>query len=314
MKSVMMVAGLAAMLWAGAASAKGVVFLEGSFEEALATARKAKKNIMVDVYATWCGPCKKQKAEVFETDDGLALTQSLVTWRVDFDAPATRKLMERWNVLSLPTILFLRPDGTEIDRIEGYDDKKSFLAEAERRAGGLDPLPELEKRMKAAKTEKDRLPLLVQVSHRRLVRGDARGFSGLEAATIEDHDGKLGAAEDALFLMGRYLSRVQRDFDRGRHVWRELYHRFPEGKYAATAAWWYAGAVHELGHDELAFAIFERRARARPKDPLGLDLYLSFADSKKVGKKRALALFDELKSKLPKDDRVELEKTAAKLR
>ena len=309
-----LVLSLAGGAWAGPGKGKGVRFLDGSFEEALAAARAQGKNLLVDVYASWCPPCKKQTAEVFETDDGLALTSNLVAWHVDFDAPETRALMERWNILSLPTVLFLRPDGSEIDRIEGYDDKASFLAEAQRRARGLDPLPALEKKLAAAKSDDARLPLLVQVSHRRLVRGDPRGVAGLEAAAIEDPTGAHGAAEDALFFMGRYLSRVQRDFEEGRHVWRELYHRFPEGKYAATAAWWYAGAVHELGLDELAFALCEERARTRPGDPLGVDLFLSFAESKKVGKKRALALYDELKAGYPAEARADLEKTAAALR
>ena len=37
---------------------KGTVFEKGTLKELLAKAAKEKKYLFVDVYATWCGPCK----------------------------------------------------------------------------------------------------------------------------------------------------------------------------------------------------------------------------------------------------------------
>ena len=108
--------------------------------------------------------------------------------------------------------------------------------------------------------------------------------------------------------MGRYLSRVEGNHTRARHVWRELYHRFPKGKYATTAAWWYAGAVHELGHDALAFALFEKRARQFKGDASGIDLAISFVESKKASKEQAQRLFDAHGKHLAKKERDELRK------
>ena len=36
-----------------------------SFEEALQKAKQENKLIFVDLYTTWCGPCKKMAAETF---------------------------------------------------------------------------------------------------------------------------------------------------------------------------------------------------------------------------------------------------------
>ena len=301
---------LACALFALPASARGVRFFEGSFEEALAEAKAQKKNLVVEVYATWCGPCKQQNAEVFDTDDGLALTRNLVAWRIDYDAESSRPLIERWAILSLPTVLFLRPDGSEIDRIEGYDDKAAFLKLAEARAQGFDPLPELEKKLASLedkRTLRERLSVMVEVGHRSLVRGDVRrGLSLLDGAAVLDADGRLGVAEDALFLMGRYHSRVKRDFGTARNIWRELYTRFPEGKYATTAAWWYAGALHELQEDALAVDVLERRARGRAKDVEALDLLVSYAEAHGAGHAEAKERLERAKGKVPEPARQEL--------
>lgn len=44
---------------------KGILFFNGTFKEALLEAKKENKPIFLDVYATWCGPCKKNEKNNF---------------------------------------------------------------------------------------------------------------------------------------------------------------------------------------------------------------------------------------------------------
>ena len=269
--------GAVALLTLSTAAHAGVTFHDGALDKVLQRAAGEKKLVMVEVFASWCGPCRRQAAEVFDADDGVLLTKGLLAWRVDFDAPEQRVLMEKWNVLSLPTVLVLRPDGSEVDRVEGYESKDAFLVEARALAKGVDSLPALEARLARASDYAERMRLTVEVGHRKLVRGDAEGLRMLERAMVSPlahmapapgGEPQASAAEDALFLVGRYHARVRRDFAVARHVWRELYTRFPAGPYADTAAWWYAGALHETGDDVLALSFLEQRARTFDKSAL----------------------------------------------
>lgn len=45
--------------------AQGITFFEGTWEEALATAKEENKSIFVDTYTDWCAPCKKNEQVCF---------------------------------------------------------------------------------------------------------------------------------------------------------------------------------------------------------------------------------------------------------
>ena len=52
------------------------------------------------------------KAKVLAKTGAAALTEGLVAVRVDFDAPENRALVERYVVLSLPTVVVLTPEAS----------------------------------------------------------------------------------------------------------------------------------------------------------------------------------------------------------
>src|SRR5690606_5545305 len=44
---------------------KGIDFYNGNFDEAVTKAKKEGKNIFIDGYAVWCGPCKMMDKNTF---------------------------------------------------------------------------------------------------------------------------------------------------------------------------------------------------------------------------------------------------------
>jgi thioredoxin 1 len=75
----------------------------------------SKGLVLIDFFATWCGPCK-HIAPKFEE---LSKVYSNVTFlKVDVDE--SQELAEFFNIRAMPTFVFLR-NGTVVKTIEGAD-------------------------------------------------------------------------------------------------------------------------------------------------------------------------------------------------
>lgn len=77
-----------------------------------------KGAVVIDFYATWCGPCKR----IAPTFEKLAEAFSGITFlKVDVDESAD--LVNKYDVNAMPTFIFLK-DGVVIKRVEGADMKE----------------------------------------------------------------------------------------------------------------------------------------------------------------------------------------------
>lgn len=108
------------MFLAGQALAKGITFQNLSLKEALSKAKTENKYVFIDVYATWCGPCKYLAANIF-TDDalGMYMDQHYVSIQLDGEKGDGLSLMNEHQLDAFPTMLFLSPDGQLHKKIVG---------------------------------------------------------------------------------------------------------------------------------------------------------------------------------------------------
>ncbi len=84
---------------------------------------KSEKPILIDFWATWCGPCMRQGPVVEElAEEGYAVG------KVDVDQ--NMALAQQFRVVSIPTLILFK-DGTEVKRFVGLTSKDELKAALE---------------------------------------------------------------------------------------------------------------------------------------------------------------------------------------
>lgn len=79
---------------------------------------KSEKPILIDFWATWCGPCMRQGPIVEElAEEGYAVG------KVDVDQ--NMALAQQFRVVSIPTLILFK-DGAEVKRFVGLTSKEEL--------------------------------------------------------------------------------------------------------------------------------------------------------------------------------------------
>jgi len=87
--------------------------------------------VLVDYYADWCVSCKVMEKQVFGRGDVQASLAGVHLLRLDVtaDSPASRELLQRYQVPGPPSLIWIGPEGDErrARRITGEIDATGFL-------------------------------------------------------------------------------------------------------------------------------------------------------------------------------------------
>lgn len=103
-----------------AAVAEGIIFQDLTLQEGLDKAKKENKKVFIDVYATWCGPCKYLSSNVFVDENlGAFMNEHFVSLKIDGEKGDGLQLMRDFSLNSYPTMLFLNPEMDLLKKIVG---------------------------------------------------------------------------------------------------------------------------------------------------------------------------------------------------
>ena len=117
-------AALFAVVMAGSAFAGGHV---ETFAEAKALSTERGVPILVDFYATWCGPCKRFDKDLESIPELSAYLEDMVFLSLDAEKGEGLELAKVYSVVNYPTYLVCDATGATIDRWLGYEDSESFI-------------------------------------------------------------------------------------------------------------------------------------------------------------------------------------------
>lgn len=123
----------------GIATAQGIEFFHGTWEQALAEAKKQEKPIFVDAYTTWCGPCKMMSASVFtQADVGAFYNDNYICMKIDMEKPEGEKFQKTYPVSAYPTLMYIGNDGKLLKKVVGAKQVEDFIKEGKSALGKVE--------------------------------------------------------------------------------------------------------------------------------------------------------------------------------
>lgn len=104
-------------------------FEHGTWKEVLEKAKKENKNIFVDVYTVWCGPCKLMSKSTF-TNDTVAnfYNANFINYKIDAEKGEGIEIAHKYEVNCYPNLLIINPNGEIVHRGAGYKNIIEFIA------------------------------------------------------------------------------------------------------------------------------------------------------------------------------------------
>ena len=91
---------------------------EKNFEE---EGLKSEKSVLVDFWASWCGPCRMMAPVIDEIAEEMGETVKVCKINIDEE----KNLAVKYNVMSIPTFIVLK-NGKEVGRTIGVQDKSEI--------------------------------------------------------------------------------------------------------------------------------------------------------------------------------------------
>jgi tetratricopeptide (TPR) repeat protein len=250
---------------------------EGSYETALSRARASGRFVLLEISASWCGPCHDLDEQVWPREEvQRALQPAFVALRRDGEQGDGVDLAKRFHVVGFPTLLVIDPGpgdrghvsgankaeevpsrgeapgpapDVEIDRVMGFLPAREMVQTLLQLRGGKRGLAELEQRLKSA-PESEAASLKLEIATRHAWRGDARAVEELNAIVAGDSANEGKRAATALLTLGKYYYlRGAKDYVHAEATLRELGSRFPSSQQAGEVPYNLGIALHHLGRD-----------------------------------------------------------------
>ncbi|MEN8158077.1 MAG: thioredoxin family protein, partial [Bacteroidota bacterium] len=108
------------------------VVTQEEYEAAQKRADDGMQMLFVDVYATWCGPCKMMDRDVY-TDPAVAeyMNKNFVNVRMDGETDYGRRYAAEQQLQGYPSMFIFSDEGDKVSTIVGFNPAEQLLATLE---------------------------------------------------------------------------------------------------------------------------------------------------------------------------------------
>lgn len=101
-------------------------FTQDNFNQAVLEASK-EKPVLVDFFASWCGPCQIQGPIVDDVAEAVA--EKVVVGKLNTEN--AMDITKQYGIMSIPTVMIFK-DGNPAERFTGVQDKETLMASLEK--------------------------------------------------------------------------------------------------------------------------------------------------------------------------------------
>lgn len=109
-------------------NAQGIEFFHGTYEEAMNKAKSENKQIFVDVYTSWCGPCRIMANTVFPLKEvGDYYNSHYVSLKLDAEKEKDHGFFKNYKASAFPTYFWLDANGKLLDTKTGTASAETFI-------------------------------------------------------------------------------------------------------------------------------------------------------------------------------------------
>lgn len=239
---------------------------EKKFDEAIRIAKRSGKPLVVDFWAEWCGWCHRLEKTTYADPAVIRRAQEFVAVRVNTEG--SRRELEvsaKYGVRSLPTILFLSPQGRQLFRLNGYQGPGQFprTLDAARQVAGR--VIAWETALEADPYDTAALLGLGRHLYEQESFEEAQGL--LRKAIDHDSEANVNDRREARMLLA-ILAHVSRDFGEAERLVKEALSLGPDPDEQPRLLFVLGRTYVSAGRQEEGVATFEVIVRQFPQSPM----------------------------------------------
>src|SRR5579862_9845140 len=91
---------------------EGIQFFTGTWSDALKEAAKENKPVFLDIFATWCGPCKALKKNTFSDKDvAQYFNANFINVELDGEVGDGKALAQQYHIPGYPSLFIMDKNG-----------------------------------------------------------------------------------------------------------------------------------------------------------------------------------------------------------
>lgn len=174
-----------------------VDFQKGTLADMYQKAKDGNKILMVDVMTDWCKWCIELDNKVYARPEMFEFAnKNQVNYKIDAEKGEGIDFAKKYSVSGYPTVLFLKADGSEVDRIVGYVPLKDFVEMMTDYNKGVNTMSDLKKKLE---TNPDDIVNNIKMGDKLMTIGDNDGAKKCYQKVIDldpqDLSGKLAEAK-----------------------------------------------------------------------------------------------------------------------